>query len=237
MIIISIKSTNSQCLLRNTESMWRFFMTRGQKRLNELLTYNCFRSWSKPYSMWVCRIFSQLKQWPCTHGWSWRGDICTLVTRHKKPNKSDQTHSSIQAAYQFFLSAQKASEEAIIVTLWQFKAQLSLLLSFHCWHRVIDLTWNALHGSKTKCVEWNLPSARDIRICFHNTHEEEIHHVWKVWHSFFSPKQTVIRKTVEKEKNTSLDRTTVKGGQTFFSTKPFFFWSGSPKEHQTVINV
>lgn len=68
--------------------------------------------------------------------------------------------------------------------------------------------------------EWN-PSARDTRICFHNTHEKVIHQVWNVWHTFFCHKRTVITKTVEKGRTLHLIEQLSKD-RTYFSTKHFF---------------
>lgn len=68
-------------------------------------------------------------------------NICALVIGCKKPNKSDQTHSSVRPAYHFFLSAQRASEEGFIVKLWQFKAKLSLQLSWICFCNTHERKW------------------------------------------------------------------------------------------------
>lgn len=104
-------------------------------------------------------------------------------------------HSSIRPACQLLLSAQKASEEAFIVTLWQFKAQLSLLLSYYCWQKVIDSPLNASHGRETR--------VKPICQRYTNLFPQ---YTWRsnpsslkcLTHIFFGPKQTVIRKTVEK---------------------------------------
>lgn len=145
------------------------------------MTYNCLRSWSKPRLIWVCRIFSCLKQWLYTQGWPGRGDICTLVTGHKKPNKSDQTRSSIRPGYQLSLSAQKASEQGFIVTLWHFKAKLSLLLSFHRWQKVIDSNLNALHDRKTS--ETHLPEIWESVSTIHM--KKSYIKFWNVWHTLY----------------------------------------------------
>lgn len=126
-------------------------------------------------------IFSWHQQWLSTLVWPWRRDICTLVTGCKKPNKSDQTHSSIRPGYQFLLSSQKDLKRVIIVTLWQFKAKLSLLLSYKCWQRVIDLTLNASEKKRegrNTCAVWDT-------VCVQNTQRANISSLRRLTHSLF----------------------------------------------------
>lgn len=170
------------------------------------------------------------------HDWSWRGDICTLVTGHRKPNKSDQTHSSVRPAYQQVLSAQKASEEGFIVTYWQFKEKLSSLLSHYCWQKVIDLTLNALHGRKTR--------VKPICQRYGNLFPQ---YTWRsntsclkcLTPTFFVPKQTVIAKTVEKGRTLHLIE--LSKDRACFSTKPFFFLvklsKGTSDSHKCIMEI
>lgn len=127
--------------------MWVFLFS--QKKTKEtawsLLTY----AWDQ--SLDQSEYFLLHQQWLSTLSWSWRGDICTLVTGCKKPNKSDQTHSSIRPGYQFLLSSQKDLKRGFIVTWWPFKEKMSLLLlSYNCRQWVIDLTLNASEEKKEK---------------------------------------------------------------------------------------
>lgn len=123
--------------------------------------------------------FSGLKQWLYTHGLPWRGDICTLVTGHKKLNKSDQTQLQPTWLSVLVISPKGfrggfycdfvAVQSKIIFII------ILLLLTEGC---RFNLKCFARQENKS---ETHLPE----RICFHNTQEEVIDQVWNVWHAIF----------------------------------------------------
>lgn len=116
------------------------------------------------------RFFCWFKQWPglTVIPFFWRRDVYTLITGSKKPSTSDQTHSSSQSGYQFSVISPKTLEGSFIVTLWQFKAKLSPLLSSWCQQMVVGLTLGNFHESKTLCL-WFFQT-----ISFHNWLKKQI---------------------------------------------------------------
>lgn len=158
--------------------MWLFLFSQKKRKETawSLLTY----AWDQ--SLDHSEYFLLHQQWLSTLSWSWREDICTLVTGCKKPNKSDQTHSSIRPGYQFLLSSQKDLKRGFIVTLWPFEEKLSLLLlSYNCRQRVIDLTLNASEKKK-KRVKYML---YEILYVCKNTQRANTSSLRRLTHSLF----------------------------------------------------
>lgn len=166
----------------------------------------------------VSRIFSWPKQWLYTHGWSWRGDICTLVTGRKKPKQvwSDpQLHLTCLSA---LLISPKGIPawfycDSVAVQRNNSLTVILLLLTEACRFRLECFAWQENPENHLAEVHQSVSIIE----------EEVIHHVWNVWHAFSG----IMTITVES------------GGQNSFFHQPFLFFIcfSSQKEHLKVRNL